>query len=155
VCFRLQIATESERCFFGSRFSVALLHNLPDFATEIHFGREKPEHAKAPPVTFLSLQTHDGCTQAVVAILGGMHTYSGCNSADLNFAASDIVNNNTETGMDLRVVSKKFLDPGNDATECCSELKCPGNQACGDSSNMTLLKGVMSWPKVFSLVFRF
>jgi len=48
---RSQIATESGRCFFGSRFSVALLHNLTDFATEIHFGQEKPEHANAP-ITF-------------------------------------------------------------------------------------------------------
>ena len=27
---------------------VALLRNLADFATEIHFGREKPKHANAP-----------------------------------------------------------------------------------------------------------
>ena len=40
--------TESERCFFESRFSVAVLCNSADFATEIHFGREKPEHANAP-----------------------------------------------------------------------------------------------------------
>jgi len=33
-------ATESERCFFGSHFSVTLLHDLADF--------EKPEHANAP-----------------------------------------------------------------------------------------------------------
>jgi len=47
---RSQIATERERCFFGSRFSVALLHNLAYFATEIHFGREKPEHTNAPNI---------------------------------------------------------------------------------------------------------
>jgi len=39
--FQSQIATESERCFFGSRFSVALLRNLADFVIEIHFSREK------------------------------------------------------------------------------------------------------------------
>ena len=33
---------------FGSRFSVALLRNLADFATDIHFGREKAEYANAP-----------------------------------------------------------------------------------------------------------
>jgi len=38
---RSRTATESERCFFGSRFSVALLCNLADFATEIHIGRKK------------------------------------------------------------------------------------------------------------------
>ena len=43
MCFRSQITTESERYFFGSRFSVALLHNLADLA-------EKPEHANAPNV---------------------------------------------------------------------------------------------------------
>ena len=42
--------TKSERCFFGSHFSVALLRNLADFATEIHFGHRKPEHANAPIV---------------------------------------------------------------------------------------------------------
>jgi len=36
--------------FFGSRFSIALLRNVGDFATEIHFGREKPEHVNAPVV---------------------------------------------------------------------------------------------------------
>ena len=46
VCFRSQIATS--KCLFGSRFSVALLCNLADFATEIHFDREKPEQANAP-----------------------------------------------------------------------------------------------------------
>ena len=35
---------------FGSRFPVALLHNLTDFATKIHFGREKPERANAPNI---------------------------------------------------------------------------------------------------------
>jgi len=35
---------------FGSRFSGALLCNLADFATEIHFGREKPEHVNAPNI---------------------------------------------------------------------------------------------------------
>jgi len=50
ACFQTQIATESERFFFGPRFSVALLRNLADFATEIHFGREKPEQANAPPI---------------------------------------------------------------------------------------------------------
>jgi len=39
VCFRPQIATGSERYFFGSRFSVALLSSLSDFATEMNFGR--------------------------------------------------------------------------------------------------------------------
>ena len=34
--------------FFGSRFSVALLRNLADFSTEIHFGCEKHKHANAP-----------------------------------------------------------------------------------------------------------
>jgi len=43
-----QIVTESERCFFELRFSVALLRNLADFETEIHLSREKPEHANAP-----------------------------------------------------------------------------------------------------------
>jgi len=33
---------------FGSPFSVALLHNLADFVSQIHYGREKPEHANAP-----------------------------------------------------------------------------------------------------------
>jgi len=46
--FRSEIATKSERCFFGSRFSVTLLSSLTDFVTEIHFGREKPEYANAP-----------------------------------------------------------------------------------------------------------
>ena len=50
ACFRLRFTTESERCFFGSRFSVALLHNLADFATEMHYNREKPEHANAPNI---------------------------------------------------------------------------------------------------------
>ena len=36
----------------GSRFLVALLRNLANFATKIYFGREKPEHANAPNVTF-------------------------------------------------------------------------------------------------------
>jgi len=44
---RSQTVTESERCFFGSHFSVTLLRNLADFATQIHFDREKPEHANA------------------------------------------------------------------------------------------------------------
>ena len=44
-------ATESESCFFGSRFSVALLHNFADFGAKIHFGREKPEHTNAPNMT--------------------------------------------------------------------------------------------------------
>jgi len=53
ACFQSQIATESQRCFCGSRSSDALLRNLADFdrdrnSTEIHFGREKPEHANAP-----------------------------------------------------------------------------------------------------------
>jgi len=30
-----------------TRFSVALLSSLADFATEIHFGHEKAEHANA------------------------------------------------------------------------------------------------------------
>ena len=47
---RSRTATESERCFSGSRFSVALLHNLADFATEIHFDHEKPKHTNAPIV---------------------------------------------------------------------------------------------------------
>ena len=42
MCFRSQTAPESERCFVKSRFSVALLNSLADFATEIHFGHEKP-----------------------------------------------------------------------------------------------------------------
>jgi len=33
ACFRSQIATEGERCFFGLRFSDALLSSLADFAT--------------------------------------------------------------------------------------------------------------------------
>ena len=53
ACFRSQIVTESERCLFGSRFSVALLSSLADFATEIHLGHEKPEHANA---AIISLQ---------------------------------------------------------------------------------------------------
>ena len=32
ACFRSQIATECERCFFGSRFSVARLRDLADLA---------------------------------------------------------------------------------------------------------------------------
>ena len=32
---------------FRSRFSVALLSSLADFATEIHFGREKAERVNA------------------------------------------------------------------------------------------------------------
>jgi len=46
--FRLMIVTESERCSFGSRLSVTILRNLADFATDIYFGREKPELANAP-----------------------------------------------------------------------------------------------------------
>jgi len=42
------IVTESERCSFGSRLSVTILRNLADFATDIYFGREKPELANAP-----------------------------------------------------------------------------------------------------------
>ena len=48
ACFRSHIVIESERCFFGSCFSVVLLHNLGDCETEFHFGREQPEHADAP-----------------------------------------------------------------------------------------------------------
>jgi len=48
ACFRSQTATESERCFFKSRLSVALLNISAVFATEIHFGREKTEHENAP-----------------------------------------------------------------------------------------------------------
>ena len=35
ACFRLQTTTESERCFFKSRLSVALLNSLADLATEM------------------------------------------------------------------------------------------------------------------------
>jgi len=38
---------------FGLCFSVALLRSLADFVAEIHFGREKDEHAKAPNDKFL------------------------------------------------------------------------------------------------------
>ena len=48
ACFWSQIAIESGRCFFGSHFPVVLLCNIAHFATEIHFGHEKPEHANAP-----------------------------------------------------------------------------------------------------------
>jgi len=45
---------------FGSQnsvrvLSVALLTSLADFATEIHFGREKAEHVNAPVITHLFL----------------------------------------------------------------------------------------------------
>ena len=48
ACFRSRITTRKWKMLFGSRFSVALLRNLADLVTEIHFGREKPEHANAP-----------------------------------------------------------------------------------------------------------
>jgi len=40
------ISTKSERCFFKLRFSAP--HCLADFATEIHFSREKTGHVNAP-----------------------------------------------------------------------------------------------------------
>jgi len=43
ACFGSKIATESERCFLGLRFSVTLLSSLADFGT-VDFGREKPKH---------------------------------------------------------------------------------------------------------------
>jgi len=49
--YRSQFVTATDRkwkMLFGPRFSVTLLRNLADFATELHFGREKPEHANAP-----------------------------------------------------------------------------------------------------------
>ena len=52
-CIRVLVTEhghDCERCFFGSRFSVALLSSLADSATKIHFGHEKPEHANAPNV---------------------------------------------------------------------------------------------------------
>ena len=45
-------------CFFGSRCLVALLHNLTDFAIEIHFSREKPEHANTPIVSLHGSRYH-------------------------------------------------------------------------------------------------
>ena len=47
ACFRSQVTTKSERCFLGSRFSVALLSSLAEFSTEMDFGREKAEHVNA------------------------------------------------------------------------------------------------------------
>jgi len=35
VCFRSQLATVSERCFFGSRYLVAVLSSLADFAFSV------------------------------------------------------------------------------------------------------------------------
>jgi len=46
--FRSWNSVRCETCFFESRFSVVLLRNLADFASEIHFGRENPQHANAP-----------------------------------------------------------------------------------------------------------
>jgi len=68
ACFLVQIATESERCHFGSCFSVALLVSLVDFATEIHFGREKAEHANAPNGT----EYWEACTVHARAASGGV-----------------------------------------------------------------------------------
>jgi len=55
LCFRSQIATESERCFFGLRLSVTLLSSLADLATKIDFSREKTKHANAPNMPY---ETH-------------------------------------------------------------------------------------------------
>ena len=79
--FSHNFGRESERCCFGLRFSVASLGNLADFATEIHFGREKPEHANAPIyILFIS------CRQRKISYLSNLtqwrysHTYThtGC-----------------------------------------------------------------------------
>jgi len=43
------------KMLFGSRFLVALLRNLADFATGIHFRREKPEHGNAPITIYLCM----------------------------------------------------------------------------------------------------
>jgi len=62
ACFQSQIATESERCFFGSCFSVALL---------LHFGHEKPERANAHIILFQT--TH---CKLFIAIHGDLHHQS-------------------------------------------------------------------------------
>jgi len=46
--FQSQLATRGERCVFKLRFSTALVSSLADFATEIHFSREKTGHVNAP-----------------------------------------------------------------------------------------------------------
>jgi len=48
ACFWAQTVTE--RCVFKSRFSVALLNSLADFATKFYFSLEKTEHANAPMI---------------------------------------------------------------------------------------------------------
>jgi len=55
--FRSRIGTVSKRWFFGTRFSVALLHNLADFTPKIHFGCEKPEHPNVPNVDRQSVRS--------------------------------------------------------------------------------------------------
>jgi len=69
--FRLHIATESERCFCGARFSVALLSSLTDFATEIHFARTEyrvwTEENYSIFITYEWLFSHDNPLQLLIS----------------------------------------------------------------------------------------
>ena len=48
MCLWSQAATDGERYFFKSHFSVMRLDRFLDFATEMDFAREKTAHTNAP-----------------------------------------------------------------------------------------------------------